>query len=504
MLNIFSKRYFPASITLLRTWVILLVLAIGVCTAISFWNYVPLGDDLGYNNVRAEMEAGKPLWRLWGAHWLHVNGRLPNYIFPWVMQWQGWGLALFMGILTTALFGLTLLVAGLRKHGFTAAILLVGALLFTLPWWDSFMLVAVRLNYIWGTVFALATLTFILRGARGPMIGIAALVAFLAGCGHESIGVSLLAGIIAWLAVSGAWRNGGIWVRIITVALAVGTCMPLSSPALWARGAANTVPDAPWPILLGVSCYWGIILWIWIGVAALTQMLTLRRALNSPWIIFPVSCLMGIAIVGVGGIIGRSGFFCQIMGLAGLFSYGALASWKIPRIVGAIVGTIVSAVIIWHLALVTRLQVRCNEEMRTAIAAYLHRPGFPVMMDYTRFDRLPAFTLGKVRTIPELSETYLRHTVTRFVGDNVSEFVVIPRSGGIISHILPSEAIPLIPTSGPYRLQSYYLPSTQEIAVEYEGPASTPLYYIAPVLYHPGDHEATLLSLSQSSDSTTE
>ena len=62
-------------------------------------------------------------------------------------------------------YAMTLVSSGLAgRHTATAKIAVTALLLFTFPWWDSFMLFDVMFNYVWSSALVLAVLWLLLRG----------------------------------------------------------------------------------------------------------------------------------------------------------------------------------------------------------------------------------------------------------------------------------------------------------------------------------------------------
>lgn len=191
-------------------WAWIVVGLIGVYTIIFGSMQVLSGDDAGYARSLVYYDGASLGYLRWAVrHYLDVNGRMANLCAPfWLSEVPRWLLDVANGVMCAGFYAMTLVSCGLgKRHTATAKLTVTAMLLFTFPWWDSFMLFDVMFNSVWASALVLAVLWMILRGVSSRWRwGVWVLSAFAASM-HEGMGLPISAGIVVWLWCSGSWRS---------------------------------------------------------------------------------------------------------------------------------------------------------------------------------------------------------------------------------------------------------------------------------------------------------
>lgn len=485
-------------------WAWIVVAIIGVHTIVFGSLQLLTGDDTTY--AAAMKATGSTLWgyiKIVGHHWLHINGRMANLLAPW---WVGgvdrWVLVAVNGVMCSAFYAMTLIVAGLGSRHTAAAKLSVTALvLFTFPWWDSFMVFDVMFNYVWSSALMLAALWLLFRGVGHGWRWAAWLFAAFAASMHEGFGLPVSIGVCAWLWLSGSWRKLSEAQRGMVKAFFIGTMFALLSPGIWGRflsegiGVGDRIPNDVWWLLMLKSDFYTLALVVFVVVMALCRRKRLVEMSRTPWIIFVVASLVSACMSGSSGIVGRSGWFAQLTAVIALVQWGRRYGWHIGRIAAGVVSTVLSLLIIGHLIAVDVMQSRMHGELVSALDAYRRNPHEPVYLDYTPWYAHRNLTLAKLRGVPEpYEEYYFSYYVSQLMPEGAPDMVVLPTAvkdmdvdegrmvrvgDGYLTRTLPElpyEGAPACRIDG-----RYYTP------VRYTDTKKRRMYYLAPLNLRYGD-----------------
>ncbi len=485
-------------------WAWVVVGLIGVHTVLFGSMQLMSGDDAGYSRSLMDYD-GEPLAyiRYVARHYVYVNGRMANLLAPfWLSEVPRWLLDVANGVMCAGFYAMTLVSSGLAgRHTATAKIAVTALLLFTFPWWDSFMLFDVMFNYVWSSVLVLAVLWLLLRGVPSRWRWGAWVLSAFAASMHEGIGLPVSAGVVVWLKFSGSWRNLSEVQRGMIVAFFCGTLFALLSPGIWGRLVSEGIAmgerepnDVLW-LLLIKSDFYALLLVAFIGAAALWRRGNLMEMARSPWIIFVTASLIGVCMSGVSGIVGRSGWFASLMAVIAMAQWGCRYGWHIRGKAGAVASGVLSVLMICHMAVVDVVQWRMRSELVSALTSYIRNPHEPVYMDYLPWDTWRWLTLAKVRGVPEpYEQSQLQHYASLYVSEDAPLMVVLPAeaenkevaSGGMakvgdgfLTASLPEPAHPEDAT--------YVIGGRHYIPVGYVDKNQRQMYYLAPLNLRCGD-----------------
>lgn len=137
--------------------------------------------------------------------------------------------------------------------------------------------------------------------------------------------------------------------------------------------------------------------------------------------IFAVASLVSMAMSGVSGIVGRSGWFAEIYALI-VITYFAKEYLKIPKIVY----TLPALTVLVHVSMVVYGQRSAGIEYAEFDRKYLNSKSGIVFIDYTRDDERSAFLLNKVRGVPDPDDTYLLKTYAEHYSETSPKPIVLP------------------------------------------------------------------------------
>lgn len=407
-------RKFPSPATL---WVTAVAVAIGVCWTLTYCIIVPIGDDLGYANafrdyVAADGYSWDGVWRYLVTHYRLTNGRFAN-----VLTWAAlgtlpqWAAAVLCGGAVTAYYLLTLHFCRLypsRRRGMAAS-LVIALIAVAFCWQDSFTILCVNFNYVWGMALPLALLLAVERRVPLPRRPLAAALAFLAaicvGAIHETATLPLAVALL-WVSFTQgpAWRRVPGRMAWIT-AFITGALIATLSPGIWARAAAAATlsADAPPPVLVGVSAPLTVVLIIVYALTALTARgrQKLRRLLWSPRALWPVAAIVALPIIARGGIIGRSGFFSQTCALIALLQWFAPVWTRIRagRRPAAVVAVVAASLAVAQLVAVIPLQQRSARAYARVIELYRQTGDGVVYYTMPADTVLPVWATSRVRNL---------------------------------------------------------------------------------------------------------
>lgn len=390
--------------------VYMLVGAIGVLSFVFLLNCVPMGDDLYYASsfagARPDYESWwqYPLWAV--RHYLYVNGRWGNYVLPVLTILPAVLRAAIASTMIAAMYLIAIRCSGARRGW--VQVLLCAAISLTMPWWDSFVLLACQTNYVWASVTLLASYYLFFNKGQDikwwyyPIL-------FLGGCSHEAGSLPLLCGAVMYWFINRP-RFTRRDFRLMFVFLA-GVAVVIS-PGLLRRVGGGSVEDDPLiPFLLKTDAV-AVSLWIIVAVGLIfkSSRITVKSLLSSPesilfWATF------GVVFISVyGGITGRSGWFGQLYAL--IF----IARWlnRYDYLKLKWLGWLMAWITVTQLTVSAIYQCSLGSEYKEFVEEYRRSPDGIVEWTTTPDDTLPWFTLARCRGIVDYDDIYLITSLRRF------------------------------------------------------------------------------------------
>lgn len=427
----------------LRPWLWLLG-GIAVCVFFLYL-WTPLsGDDLAYKGLYSGVAPKMSYWdapRQIVVHWLAVNGRFFDKWMALAMNLPAWLLALLCSGAYVAMYGFSVVAS--RAEGWLA-FALIAVMSVALPEWDSAYIFAVQLNYVWSAAAVLLSWILIFRTKELPesmwkrLLFIA--ICFIGGMSHEGASVPLACGAGAWFFLRGVRPSrGALW--LIGAFLAGLVCL-LASPAFRSRVGGTVEPnDTPlWLILKSEPA--AVALWIGlVFTACFRRSRSMLRILwSDPRAIFAVSTLFATPIILFSGIVGRTGWFSNVYALV-------FMAWAIGRTFGTRprpwVQWLLALFVLARFAGLACIQHGLWLENKEFEARYVASRDGVVEGAFTLDSELPAWTLGRLRGVPDADDLFNLQTLSEYLrGDSVVAAVCIPNVAQWLDS-LPSDARPI-------------------------------------------------------------
>lgn len=395
------------------------------------------GDDLAHMVSTSKYFETHPIWRypfFFVGHWLDTNGRLADKINPILfLTLPHWLNALIAAISVPSMMWIVLKHCKFKSNHTTASIVALSLLVFVLPWWDSMQAFVCIYNYIIATLLPLLFLFQLQRqknkaSSHWIVRWCCYLLSLIAGMMHEAIGVPLACGLIAYQIMANAWKELNAMQRRMIILFMCGVAWGFFAPSLWSRLGQNTSPDDPLLLLMLKSDSIALLLLILIGVGlcrANTRN-AIMTAARTPWIIFAIAAIASMCFSAMSGIVGRSGWFAQVFAIIAIFRWITSHDYKINRIAGGVISTILIAAITFHYIEIARWQMKLGEEVESVAQMYSESNNGQVYFDATRDNELPWWTLKKTRGVPDADDLYLITTFSQFYGTNDYPLVLLP------------------------------------------------------------------------------
>lgn len=280
-------------------------------------------DDYWMNYILEQTPEGSPLftthpissWQDFFHSWQirreWINGRLADFMAI-LLIWMDESKVLFC-FLNTAVFLVNVAVLSMlcfRRLTFLGISAISMGFILLIPNIDGTVFwLAGACNYFWGTAFLgafLLCLAHLLNSGKGYsrlvfFIGIALGL----GCGllHEGLGIPLTGGLAAfWIMERLKGKKLPTAYLWLLAAVALGTCYPISSPALWKRFLGNPViagsKDGSFFISIATSAFY-FLRYGWIAILAFILLFWKKKLCFLPligwtWLTFAgFSCIVG-------------------------------------------------------------------------------------------------------------------------------------------------------------------------------------------------------------------
>lgn len=460
------------------------------------------GDDLSYASA---FGGANPIihnfvdFLRWPVrHWVNNNGRFANYLMPFFGIIPQTIRALLCSLAIGAMLTVTIAASNLGRRSGWLPVALISVIMLAMPWWDSFQLIDVQLNYVWSSV-AVVLLYIILvappHSRRGTFL--ACIVAFLAGCSHEAAGLPMMCGYIIYYVTAHVRPDKNL--RLILIWFAVGIALNLLCPGTLSRIGRPKTPDDPMMWLFMKSLPIVGAMWLSVGCLALSKSgrRVIGKVLRSPLSILLWATIVSSIVCLSGGIVGRSGWFASIYAIIVIFTI--LSHYTHRSMKGLAVA--LSIVTIAQLAVTDWWQYILGSQQKEFVERFKSSPDGVVFMDALRDDAAPWVTLGKVRGAPDADDYYHLKNYTDYYRTDYRWPVLLPvdaerylplannqsiklSNSDILTDSLPSDAVAFPPMNdGHNTIYRFTRDGREWIA--------TPLpfggFHLAPRLWDPGD-----------------
>ena len=179
--------------------------------------------------------------------WHTETGRLGTLLsLPFLYLLPKWVFGILTGLVIFLLMRFSVKLSGVTP-GSLLSWLVMGVIVFVLPWYDFLFLESYSLNYVWGGCLAVAAAYYFMSPQRAgdKKIVWMSLLTFLAGWTHEAYGAPLCVATTVWLFLN---RNSVSRKALIPwFSLGIGTALTFLSPMLWTRAEteANLITKFP-------------------------------------------------------------------------------------------------------------------------------------------------------------------------------------------------------------------------------------------------------------------
>lgn len=406
--------------------------AVGVLFALLIWEMPLFMDDLNFSIPVADgsswltkMESAVRVWR---EKYFSDVFRLPNQFTPFMlMVMPKWLKAIMMsGILLLMLEGGRRAMRLTVDSGLCYAWILVAMV--ALPWYDMMVSTVFFMNYILCSALTLWLLHFILNRAPQLMsrsrFASILLLAFLSGWGHEAFG-SCEIFFIATLALFSIKNNKTAAKRLAFVMLAVaaGTLMIFSSPAIWGRVARENSlsishPFWEWAIQLGPAM---LCVFVFLVIAAIFAK---RNKLAKVVTFATIVSFLPAIIIGIKYYNGPRTYW-PLMLFAIFSSFYILShsagQWWRKKGVYCITASISILIVIGNLGYALYLQPRYTREMQEVINLYQAKSGNGGDVEIFADISQPEIDLSLLKTSARaLNERTSLYFIMKYYGGNES------------------------------------------------------------------------------------
>lgn len=417
--------------------VTLLLTIIVIGSALLDYFVPPMGDDLLFlhqlgGDGYTRPDRGTVSFIL--AHIFGCNGRLFDYMGPVIINLLPRAIAsAVMGVMAGLFYYSVLYACRLPRHGYQMlSVVVIGATLAAMPWWDSMFLRVCQYNYQWATTFGLF---FIGLFFRDPVIKsprwliLIIILGIFAGSAHEQTGVAMCAAFLLWLVRDGNIRHLSRVRKYMLASLIAGTIMAIASPGIWHRAAKDTVGQTPAQIPLTTLP----LLMMLIGIIAACMLSGggrryLKSLIVGEWGVTVCAAVIAGAIALFSGIPGRTGFFSEAASIVAITRMAADIKCRIPRVAAVTVVTSIIIMVSVHFAVSVITQSTLRHEHDEVTEAYIASPDGIVYYDFTnRYDVSP-LTLSRVKGVADADDWWLLHALQEAYGTPEKTPIVIPSS----------------------------------------------------------------------------
>ena len=401
----------------------LFIFAVSAALVLQLYFTPYSGDDWvyfgAYSGYKSVCHNAWEWLKLGFGHWLGTNGRFANIGLTPLLLLPKWLLAGLCGMAAYMMYSKTVFFID-EKKSLPVTVIVVTILVTALPWWDSMMVFDCEFNYVFSSAMCLTAVNLLFKtpGNRLRYI-LSAAFCFVAGMMHEAASMPLLCGVAVYIYFGGKRPdNRLLW------SFAAGTFIVTFSPGIWLRASHLSEPDDILPLLLLKSDALSLLLAGGIFYSLLREKMRVevKKYSSSIICIFAVASLVSMAMSGVSGIVGRSGWFAEIYALIVITYFAKEYLLKIPKVVY----TLPALTVLVHVSMVVYGQRSAGIEYAEFDRKYLNSKSGIVFIDYTRDDERSAFLLNKVRGVPDPDDTYLLKTYAEHYSETSPKPIVLP------------------------------------------------------------------------------
>lgn len=417
--------------------VTIVAVALALAFAVEGFYVCFSGDDIVYSLYDTYYGGSLLRFPQWVArHWWLFNGRMPNYLLPLMLYFAPrWLLAVSNGLMAGLwvwMFG-SLTCRRQCSPGVVTVLVTVATL--TMTWWDTSTMYAIAFNYVWASALGLTVAWYIIRriGGSGGLatssvrLWLLGILGLAAGMMHEAMAMPMVFGFALYYVQKGRWRTMPKDVRCLLVWFLVGAALCLFSPGIWRRFNSFRIPDDPAWLVLLKSDYYGLLLAAVVVVMAIFRPSRLRALLATPWVIFVGAAIGSTLFCGVGGVVGRSGWFAQTSSVIAL-------AWLLPvmkpsRVVSRALVAVFGGLFAAWLIVTTLWQIRIGSEGLEAMDRFRQSADGSFVMDFHTIDSVPWTTLKRPRgAIPNSDERTRRILQSYYHKD----YIAIPAAASAV------------------------------------------------------------------------
>lgn len=273
----------------------------------------------------------------WHEHYAVDNVRLPNLLMPIFLlfpKWVGSGIAL-LAFAASVFMMFRLSHTDWRRSPVVP--LIIGALMFFVPWDDNFGSLNYQFNYLLSVAATLALLCWLtghcarnrcsgdsLRGCAGALA-----LGFFVGLCHEGVTVPLICGLVVAMLLSVSWRNYRCAAAIVGLASAVLVLM--SVPGMRIRVETIRPVSDICHRLFELRLEWSGLCLLLLCIVGYASIRGLGNRLSSPLFWLCVVNALVTAVIGAASYFGRTSYWLEIMSLTAILILVAPDSRSLSR-----------------------------------------------------------------------------------------------------------------------------------------------------------------------------
>lgn len=411
-----------------------------LCAAIDyFWS--PAGDDISYSAMyggyggyiyRGEDFPGLGQWfDFFLKHAREINGRLGDKFITLYLAVPRWAQALITGLSVWTIMVVTARIAFGKCKPDGSWLMLGAGIIIVMPWYDSFFLSCMVLNYGIATALAVFWIWQFLN--PGPLtllrgVGLAVL-SILVGGWHEGFSVLFLPSLLLLYLFRKDLRSGSN--NLMLAGFLAGVAFILSCPGFWDRMGKEydmSTHSYTYYILAGAPI---MVTFIALLFCAVRQFVLKRSsALNfdrKEWIWYVAVLLNGAATFYV--IIKTSETYFRAWWVADLLSLSVLASMyarlSLNKIVRFLLNAGLTVFAVINLCVSLYWQILIYKENEQVLKMFCAAPHKNVYFDVYAPDAASCLTLRKVQR-----DVFMHHAL-HLVGDvmtgSPNKLIVLPR-----------------------------------------------------------------------------
>lgn len=398
--------------------VVLTLLFIAVCSAVLDYYLPAMGDDLRFWHFLGLEDYHYPdrlTLKFIGGHVVGCNGRIFDYVGPIIINMlPRLVAAIVMGSMMGLYFYTVLLSAKIpRQSNYTAfTLLMLGATLAAMPWWDAMWLRVCQFNYTWATTAGLLFVYWFFRpNTESKKLTLILLFALgiAAGGLHEQVGVSLCGAFFIWLVLGKGYKQLSAIRKTMVIGLFIGVLFPLGSPAFWDRVGSDSIPDDTIHLIeTTIPVFVALLLVILCCCVNAKGRNYLRRSLTDQYLILLLAATFASCIAVWSGIPGRTGWFVESAALVILARMAVKANITTNKVMGSAAGCLALLFIVSHYVFTIQGQRRAYDEYTAMRELYLASEDGIVYYDYTgRYD-FPFMAFNRIKGVPDSDDRWNR------------------------------------------------------------------------------------------------